>query len=280
MKKFLFSWLIPMIIVMPNLSFAQKKAIKGTTDTIAKFVTVKKGTDVTGILEQLQGDVQTVVGEVAYYTETKSGELIPYEGPDPEKHHAKLILMNWGDLPDKDDTVKVENRMRGYFDLNHPLVHPINGGKDGYQMEMVILREGGQDKGGEKPHYGFLDLKKTLANQLKDGTTYQVLVSISDSIGDKGKNVYKNKTAFYHSDWDKNASMGVTSKQPLIDYKKMVAVRIHWVKEKKGLLVDAKEGERGAKCVVSAWGKNTLFNPNGNVADEKPQYHLPVANNK
>ena len=239
MKKSLFSWIIAIAIAMPNLSFAQQ-ATKGKMDTIAQFVIVKKESNVNEILIQLQQDKRPVAAEGAWYTETSKGELIPLKDGASEnvKKRAKLVLMNWGDLPKENDTAKVENRIRGFFDLDHPYVHPINGGKDGYQMEMIVIRSA-SGKEGAKPMYGFLDLKKTMANQLKDGTTYQVLVSIADTAKGKIK-VFKNQTSYYYSVGERNFSFDNSGKKLLINCDKVVPVRIHWVKlSKKGLLIEA-----------------------------------------
>lgn len=278
MKKSIFSWIIAAIIaVTPTLANAQKAA-KGKADTIAQFVIVKKSTDVDQILTQLQQSGQPVAAEGAWYTETRKGELIPLkDGEDHDKKHARLVLMNWGDLPSVSDTGNVENRIRGFFDLDHPFVHPINGGKDGYQMEMIVIRNA-PDKDGVKPIYGFLDLKKTLANQLKDGTTYQVLVSIADTANNK-KKIFKNLTSYYYSAGEKNFSIKNPGNRLLVNCVKIIPVRIHWVKlNKRDMFVDAKPDDRGAKYIVSAWGDNTMLNPASAYPMPMPEYHLPVAN--
>ena len=262
-----------MVIAMPTMTFAQ-------TDTIAKFGIFKNEKDANDFITQLQQEARPGAIEGAYYTETRKGELIPVpDGKTPEEVGAKFYFMNWGDLPAVDDTNSTNNRFRGYCDLDHPLVWPINGGKDGYQVEMMVIRQGASEKDGVKPIYGFLDLKKTLANTLKDGTTHQVLVSVADSAKGKGKKVYNNITAYYYSANEKNFALDNSSNKILIDYKKMVDVRIHWVKiRRNGMLRDAKPDERGAKCIVSAWGRNTMLNPDNGSPLAKPDYRLPTAN--
>ena len=270
----------------PLVEVKEVKAQK-TTDTLALFFIFKNIEALNDVIAQMQQDGRPVAVEGAFYTEGKQGELVPLkDGEDPDKKHAKLIAMNWGDLPEANDANSIEHRIRGFIDLDHPLVWPIKGGKGGYQVEVICIVKNGEKNGpkGSNPIYGFLDLKKTLANKLSDGTTYQVLVSKSKPEVDKstatGKSIFENVTCLYYSANEKNFSFENSSNKILIDCKKVIPVRIHWTKIKKGMLVDVQAAEKGAKCRISGWGLNTLSNPGAIASGEKPQYQLPVVKNK
>ena len=282
MKKSLFSMIFAIAIAMPNLSLAQqpvKPVVKETSaqgDTMAMFFIFKTLEATNDIRIQLQQDAAPVVVEAGYFTEGKNGELIPVPEAEAEKKRAKLIAMNWGDLPKENDSTVAENRIRGLILNDHPLVWPINGGKGGYQMEVIVIRKGGSGKGA-KPVNAFMDLKKAMPNKLKDGTTYQIFVS--DTVKN-GKLATDNKTAFYYSAYEKNFSFDNTADKNLIDCKKVVPVRIHAVKiSKKGLLIDAKPDpkDKNVKYIVTAWGRNTMEKPGEKKPGQKSQYFVPTA---